>query len=96
MKPTEMLKEEHKTIKVMLDILENVSKKISSGIEVNSEHLNQIIDFIKTFADKCHYGKKQDLLFPAIEESGVPKEGGPIGVMLYEHELGRDYVRKMF
>ncbi|MEM4675162.1 MAG: hemerythrin domain-containing protein, partial [Nitrososphaerota archaeon] len=22
---------------------------------------------------------------------GVPKEGGPIGVMLYEHELGRSY-----
>lgn len=26
-----------------------------------------------------------------MEHMGVPKEGGPIGVMLYEHELGRSY-----
>lgn len=25
---------------------------------------------------------------------GIPKEGGPIGVMLNEHEMGRDLVRK--
>lgn len=28
-----------------------------------------------------------------MEKSGVPKEGGPIGVMLQEHEIGRNYVR---
>jgi hemerythrin-like domain-containing protein len=28
-------------------------------------------------------------------EKGIPKEGGPIGVMLEEHEIGRSAVREM-
>jgi hemerythrin-like domain-containing protein len=30
-----------------------------------------------------------------MEEHGIPKEGGPIGMMLMEHEEGRTYVRSM-
>ena len=95
MKPTEQLKEEHQAIKLMLRISEKVCEKLECGEEVNPEHLEQMIEFIRVFADKCHHGKEEDLLFTAMEEAGIPKEGGPIGVMLIEHEKGRDYVRGM-
>jgi hemerythrin-like domain-containing protein len=95
MKPTEQLKEEHQAIKLMLRISERVCEKLESGEEVNPEHLEQMIEFIKVFADKCHHGKEEDLLFTAMEEVGIPKEGGPIGVMLTEHDMGRGYVRGM-
>jgi len=93
MKPTEQLKEEHKAIKLMLRIAEKVNEKLEAGEEVNPEHLEQIVEFIRVFADKCHHGKEEDLLFVAMEEAGIPKEGGPIGVMLAEHDMGRGYVR---
>ncbi len=35
------------------------------------------------------------MLFVAMEASGVPVVGGPIGVMLAEHEQGRQYTRLM-
>lgn len=35
------------------------------------------------------------MLFTAMVESGVPKEGGPIGVMLVEHDKGRGFVKGM-
>ena len=95
MRPTEQLKEEHKAIKLMLRILDRVCEKLESGEEVNLEHLEKIVEFIKVFADKCHHGKEEDLLFPAMEEAGIPKEGGPIGVMLTEHNLGRNYVKDL-
>lgn len=95
MSPTEQLKEEHEAIKLMLKILEKVCEKLESKEEVNPEHLERIVEFIKVFADKCHHGKEEDLLFPAMEEAGIPKEGGPIGVMLTEHNMGRDYVKGM-
>jgi len=57
--------------------------------------LEQLIEFFATFVDRCHHGKEEELLFPALEEVGVSKEGGPIGVMLKEHQLGRDAVAKM-
>jgi hemerythrin-like domain-containing protein len=34
--------------------------------------------FLKEFADRCHHGKEEDFLFPALEKAGIKKEGGPI------------------
>ncbi|MEM2917898.1 MAG: hemerythrin domain-containing protein [Candidatus Altiarchaeota archaeon] len=95
MKITKILKEEHKIIEKMLDILEKISENSKIEKEVNYEHLAEIVDFIRTFADKCHHHKEEDLLFPAMERAGIPKEDGPIGVMLTEHEIGRAYVREI-
>ncbi len=92
---TEQLMEEHKAIKLMLSIIEEICKRLESGAKVDSDHLEKIVDFIRTFADKCHHSKEEDLLFPAMEEAGIPREGGPIGVMLTEHDYGREYVRGM-
>ena len=36
------------------------------------------------------------MLFPAMEAHGIPSEGGPIGMMLMEHEEARSYVGAMF
>ena len=95
MKPTEQLKEEHVAVKQMLKIMSKVSLKLEAGQRVDSRHLESIIDFIQVFVDKCHHGKEEGLLFPALVEAGIPKEGGPIGVMLTEHDLGRSHVKKM-
>src|SRR5690606_29377030 len=43
----------------------------------------------------CHHHKEETILFPALEERGIPREGGPIGMMLFEHEEGRSYMRGM-
>jgi len=93
MTPTEQLKEEHQAIKLMLSILEGMSQRLDAGQAVSTEHLEQSLEFIRLFADKCHHGKEEDVLFPAMEAAGIPKGGGPIGVMLLEHEAGRGYVR---
>lgn len=80
-KPTEYLTEEHEAIKKMLKIVDKVSLKLESGEEVSPDHLEKIVYFIRGFADKCHYAKEEDLLFPAMIDSGVPEEGGPINLL---------------
>jgi hemerythrin-like domain-containing protein len=57
--------------------------------------LERMVEFIRGFADRCHHGKEEDLLFCAMEEAGIPRQGGPIGVMLHEHTVGRNYVQGM-
>lgn len=94
MKATQQLKEEHEGVKVMLDIIERVSKQLEETGKLNQEHFEKILGFLKTFVDQCHHGKEEELLFPALEVAGVPKDG-PIKVMLQEHDLGRNYVRAM-
>ncbi len=95
MTSTDQLKEEHQGILLMLKILEKVCEKLESGEKVDPDHLARIVEFFRIFADKCHHGKEEDLLFPEMEKSGVAKERGPIGVMLVEHDQGRAYVRGM-
>ena len=82
-------------IKRMLRVLEAVSGQLEAGAEIGPGDLERIVEFIQVVADRCHHGKEEDLLFCAMEEAGVPRQGGPIGVMLAEHTVGRDHVRAM-
>jgi len=92
---TTELRNEHEGILVMLDVLEQLAQNLRQGKPVNHHHLEQILDFLRTFADKCHHGKEEDLLFPALEAAGLPRNGGPIAVMLDEHTRGRAAIRAM-
>jgi len=95
MKPTEELKKEHRAIESMLRVLDKVCAKLDAGENVESDHLKQIVDFIKVFADKRHHGKEEDLLFPALEQAGIPRESGTIAVMLNEHPMMGEFVAGM-
>lgn len=95
MRPTEQLKKEHGGIKVMLKIIGKASGRMEAGHAVPVKHLEEILEFLKVFVDRCHHAKEEDHLFPAMEAVGVAREGGPIGQMLHEHEQGRAFVRAM-
>jgi hemerythrin-like domain-containing protein len=95
MNPTQELKDEHQAILLMLEILGKVSDRLEKGETVDVSHLEKAVGFIKIFADKCHHGKEEDLLFPAMEKAGIPRTGGPLGVMLHEHAAGRAFVKAM-
>ena len=92
---TEQLKDEHKGIKLMLRIMDRICDRLLTGEQINPEHLEKIVDFLKVFADTCHHAKEEELLFPAMVRAGIPKEGGPIGVMLAEHSQGRAHVKAL-
>ena len=95
MTPTEQLRNEHQAVLLALDILEKICRKLEAGKKIDPKHQEEILEFIKIFVDKCHHGKEENLLFPAMEEVGIPKEEGPIGMMLMEHDMGRGYVKAM-
>ena len=90
---TENLKEEHKLILRMIKVLIVASEKLEKGEDVSLGLFKQVVDFIRTFADRCNHGKEQDTLFPLMEEKGILRHRGPIAVMLMEHEQGRQYVK---
>lgn len=91
--PTETLKHEHDVILLVLEAVEREARAIRHAGKVDAERVGKMIDFIRNFADKCHHAKEENLLFVRFEQRGIPREGGPIGVMLAEHEKGRAHVR---
>jgi hemerythrin-like domain-containing protein len=95
MTPTEDLIHEHEAIKVMLSIMSRIAENIKTNKGFDPKDIENIVDFLKTFADKCHHGKEETALFPALVLAGISKENGPISVMLHEHTIGRGYIKEI-
>lgn len=95
MKTTEVLKEEHQGIKLMLEVMKEMARKLEAGEDVAVKDLEEVLAFLQVFADRCHHGKEEGLLFPAMVAGGFPKEGGPLSVMLADHDTGRGYIREI-
>lgn len=93
--PTDILKKEHQLIHAMLKIIEAICNKLDKNELVNPHDLTAIIDFIRNFIDACHHAKEEKLLFVALVKAGMPRDDGPIAVMLREHEQGRNLTKAM-
>ena len=95
MKATETLKHEHNLIERALVLLSSTVEALRSGRQVPEGFQEWAVDFMRRFADGRHHAKEEDVLFPLLEQRGIARHGGPIGVMLHEHEVGRECVRRM-
>ncbi len=92
---TDILMEEHQVIERVITALELAAERLKQGQAVRPGFFVDAADFIKGFADGCHHRKEEGVLFPAMVAAGMPQDGGPIAVMLSEHELGRAHTRAM-
>lgn len=95
MKPIFELTAEHGPIKLMLRVLEQICAKIENDETIPEEHLKQAVEFIRGFADECHHGKEERLLFPAMKENQIAEEISLIDELIEEHKTGRAYARGM-
>jgi hemerythrin-like domain-containing protein len=92
----EIMVEEHKNIKRMLNIIRKYCYKILTGQPVCYEDFFKIIDFVRNYADKHHHGKEEKLLFNRmIEELGDTGEKLVRYGMLVEHDLGRLHMQEL-
>jgi hemerythrin-like domain-containing protein len=95
MKSVERLMAEHELIERGLVLLERAVARIDAGQPLPDGFPAWAARFFQQFADKCHHAKEEDVFFPVLKMRGIPEQGGPIGVMLHEHVLGRDCVGRM-
>jgi hemerythrin-like domain-containing protein len=95
MKATTILMNEHRVIEQVLNCLEALAKQGLQRGKLDGDSARQALEFFRVFADGCHHRKEERCLFPRLEARGLPRHGGPTGVMLEEHELGRQHLRAM-
>jgi PAS domain S-box-containing protein len=94
----EILSGEHRVMEKVLEVLVSESKKLSSntgGLSESRDAVIKSLDFFDTFMDKCHNMKEEKVLFPKLEQRGIPRIGGPIQVMLTEHQKEREFLSKI-
>jgi hemerythrin-like domain-containing protein len=92
---TESLRRDHALIEKVLKSMWSTIPLLKSGKTIPEPILNQVIDFSMNFTDVCHHGKEENSLFPELEKKGMPRNSGPIAVMLMEHEVTRKMAARM-
>ena len=95
MRPTEVLMQEHRVIEQVLDCLERIAEDCERAGKVDADSAGKAIDFLRTFADRCHHGKEEEQLFPMMEVHGFSPDQGPTAVMRQDHVAGRTRIRAM-
>jgi hemerythrin-like domain-containing protein len=89
MQALDVLTEEHRHILRVLDATEQVVQRARSDQQADPRYFQRLARFIEHFADGAHHAKEEEVLFRALEDFGLPAEGGPLHCMLAEHHLGR-------
>jgi hemerythrin-like domain-containing protein len=90
----ETMLEEHEIIKMAIGAMDAEARKLQAGNRLSQEKFAALIDIIRVFADKCHHGKEEDVLFPLIAKRGE-NEARIVSSLLDEHTKGRGFVKAL-
>ena len=92
---TASLRKDHELIEKVIKAMESTIQLLNDGKQIPESILMPVIDFSKNFTDVCHHSKEEKSLFPALEQAGMPKNMGPIAMMLVDHERSREIGKNM-
>ena len=81
---------EHRLIERMINQIQNVLKKIDANNEVDPLFIDKAVDFIRTYADRTHHGKEEDILFRDLQKKELSKDDRRVmNELVEEHVFGR-------
>ncbi len=88
--PVKKLVDEHVLIKRLLALIPTIVDYIESSLNVDKDLILRCVDFIRTYADKYHHMKEEDILFKYVDENAEI-----IQIMYKDHDTGRDHIRQV-
>ena len=92
---TASLRKDHELIEKVIKAMDSTVQLLVDGKQIPDSILLPVIDFSKNFTDVCHHSKEENSLFPALEQAGMPRNMGPIAMMLMDHERSREIAKYM-
>jgi DUF438 domain-containing protein len=88
----QLLLDDHQTADKVLDAMSNA---FAGPAGPSPAAVGMMLDFLRNYIDGVHNKKEEEHLFPLIESRGVPRQGGPLAVMLMEHEQSRRLLARL-
>ena len=81
-----ILIDDHQTTERVFDAVGNALARLEGpGMRL----LLKAREYFTEYVDGCHNKKEENHVFPLAERQGIPRHGGPLAVMLGEHEESR-------
>jgi len=93
MTPTENLINEHKKINELLDIMSKIALKIKSKDVFYPNDVEEVVKYLINIIENSHHGKEDDVFYPELISSGIPKETAPLSIINYEHLISVNYLK---
>jgi hemerythrin-like domain-containing protein len=93
MLPIAPLMIEHRLIERMLAVIQKEIGRGEKQNKINPEFIDLAVDFIRIYADRCHHGKEEDILFRDLKQKPLSVEEKQImDELIEEHQQGRKTV----
>ena len=96
MMPVGPLMIEHRLIERMIKVMSDELEKIKKHGKADTVFIETAVDFIRIYADRCHHGKEEDILFRDLAKKKISDEHERImQELIEEHKMGRNNVQKL-
>lgn len=74
MMPIAPLMIEHRLIERMASVMEMQAEAMQAGQELDPRFIPEAVDFMRTYADRTHHGKEEDILFKVLKGKKLSAE----------------------
>ena len=96
MKPRGPLMIEHRLIERMLEVVRNQISFIDRTNAIDSVFIDTTVDFIRTYADRTHHGKEEDIMFRELAKKSMAFEDQKVmSELVDEHNYARQVVGEL-
>jgi hemerythrin-like domain-containing protein len=96
MKPIGPLMWEHRLIERLIHTLETQIHKIRAEHTINGVFIDTAVDFIRTYADRTHHGKEEDILFRDLSKRPLsPEHKTTMDELVNEHVQARKMTQRL-
>jgi len=93
MMPIAPLMIEHRLIERMISLIQREGQRLASHPDGDLALVDTAVDFIRTYADRCHHGKEEGILFRDLREKNLSAEhAGVLQELIDEHNWARNKV----
>ena len=88
---------EHRLIERMIAIVGRTPDDIAARRSVDPAFVDTVVDFMRTYADRIHHGKEEQIMIPLLETKPISDTDRTIiREIIGEHALGRKITEEMF
>ncbi len=87
---------EHRLIEKMIALLKKEGDRVEREKDIHAGFLETAIDFIRTYVDRCHHGKEEEILYRELDRKALSDEHRRIlQEILEEHRQSRKAVAEL-
>ena len=96
MQPIGPLMIEHRLIERMIALISERAVDAERAGSIDPLFIDAAVDFVRTYADRTHHGKEEDILFRDLESRNLSDEDQRVmAELVEEHKLGRKTVSEL-